>query len=657
MLFQIKEIVLWPRNKTLEPRRVPHKPDMVNVITGASRTGKSAIIPIIDYCLGSGKCRIPVKTIRDYCEWFGIVVQTDSGEILFARREPGAQRTTNEMFTLCDAHVDIPMTIDAKNTTASAIKSQLDELAGLTNLDFDVEKIGSGFKDRPSFRDLTPFIFQPQNIVANPEVLFYKIDTYEHQEKLRTIFPYVLNATNPEVMSKQHELAELKKVADRKERELKRIQDVSAEWMASIHARISEAKELGLIRGSIPLEASRDYLIDLLKKVVSAATDEIRITDDTISEAVDELIQLQAEESKISTEISRLRKRFSEMRVLKDTSIQYQEALHIQRDRLKISEWVSQNYDTDHKCPLCGETSVSAVSKIELLCNSLKAIENEAGLFATIPPAFDREFERVRSDIQICSEKLKGIQVRRNSLEDRSSEARDRQYNALKVSRFIGNVEESLKTYSRIGEDGDLVDEIQGLRARIHALEDELKAANVADRTRRALQIISANTIRQLPYLDCESPTYPVSLYINDLTIKISSPEREDYLWEVGSGSNWISYHIAITLGLQEFFLSLVHSPVPGLVIYDQPSQVYFPRRLADSEEDEEPTLRDEDREAVRKIFKVLASAVEQSHGRLQVLVLDHAGDDVWGDIASIHCAGRWRDGDKLVPQSWLPES
>lgn len=25
----------------------------VNVITGASRTGKSAIIPIIDYCLGA----------------------------------------------------------------------------------------------------------------------------------------------------------------------------------------------------------------------------------------------------------------------------------------------------------------------------------------------------------------------------------------------------------------------------------------------------------------------------------------------------------------------------------------------------------------------------------------------------------------------------
>ena len=34
---------------------------------GASKTGKSAVIPIIDYCLASGKCSIPVGTIRRAC--------------------------------------------------------------------------------------------------------------------------------------------------------------------------------------------------------------------------------------------------------------------------------------------------------------------------------------------------------------------------------------------------------------------------------------------------------------------------------------------------------------------------------------------------------------------------------------------------------------
>ena len=76
MYLQIREIVLWPRDTNFEPRRLQFQLGKVNVISGASRTGKSAVIPIIDYCLGAGTCSIPVKTIRKYCEWFGVVVAT-----------------------------------------------------------------------------------------------------------------------------------------------------------------------------------------------------------------------------------------------------------------------------------------------------------------------------------------------------------------------------------------------------------------------------------------------------------------------------------------------------------------------------------------------------------------------------------------------------
>ncbi len=57
----------------------------------------------------------------------------------------------------------------------------LNRLAGLTNLDFEPEA-ESNFKSRPSFRDLMAFTFQPQNNVANPDVMFFKADTTEHRE-------------------------------------------------------------------------------------------------------------------------------------------------------------------------------------------------------------------------------------------------------------------------------------------------------------------------------------------------------------------------------------------------------------------------------------------------------------------------------------------
>jgi hypothetical protein len=130
---------------------------------------------------------------------------------------------------------------------------------------------------------------------------------------------------------------------------------------------------------------------------------------------------------------------------------------------------------------------------------------------------------------------------------------------------------------------------------------------------------------------------------------------RDDFLWEIGSGSNWLSYHVAVTLGLQEYFLRLNDCPVPGFVVYDQPSQVYFPRRLAERAGDrtEEPPWRDQDVEAVRKILNGMASAITQTNNALQVIVLDHAAESVWGDLPLVHPVEDWRDGRALIPPEW----
>ncbi|WP_324664243.1 DUF3732 domain-containing protein [Dehalococcoides mccartyi] len=656
MYFQIKEIILWPKNKAFEPRRLSFELGKVNVITGTSKTGKSAIIPIIDYCLGADKCRIPVKTIRNSCEWFGVVVQTSSGQKLFARREPGSQQATGDMFISDAMNVVIPRQIESKNANVEGVKKSLDELAGLTALDFDEGDTGSGFKKRPSFRDLGAFIYQPQNIVANPDVLFFKTETYEHREKLRTIFPYVLNAITSEQLAKRHELADLKKELRRKENELTNVRQVSERWISEIKASVSEAKELGFIEQTIKPEASRDELVDLLTQVVHSATDKVRVTKETVSEAVEELVALQTEESAASMGLSLLRKRLTEMSALKESTIHYKDALQTQRDRLKVSEWVRSAHDRDHNCPLCGNQLTKATSNLEAIEKALKGIEEEAGQFGTIPAAFDREFERVRGEISLLTEKLRGIQIRRDALERRSDEAKSRQYDSLKASRFVGNLEQSLQTYSQVGTDGELEEEVHELSDRVSVLEKQISEAEIDAKTKRALNAVNFNAGKFLPGMDVERPNDPLSLSIDDLTIRIVGVDREDYLWEIGSGSNWLSYHIALTLGLQQYFLNLSRSPVPSFVAYDQPSQVYFPKKLAMREDEPtiDPEWKDEDIDAVRKVFNVFSSAVQANKGNLQIIVLDHASENVWGGIDNVHCVEEWRNGIKLVPINWL---
>ncbi|MBP0590416.1 DUF3732 domain-containing protein [Paraburkholderia sp. LEh10] len=660
MYFQIRGIVLWPRNGDFQPRTLKFELGKVNVISGASRTGKSAVIPIIDYCLGSSTCSIPVNTIRKYCEWFGVVIATAQGEKLLARKEPGTQRSTDEMFLLeADKISKIPNRI-ARNTNATAVKRLLDDLANLSNLDFAGGEESSGFDGRPAFRDLAAFTFQPQNVVANPDVLFFKTNTYEHREKLRKIFPYVLGAITPALMAKQFELNRTRQLLRRKERELKDAQDVSAQWLADLKSKFSEAQELGLLP-RLEEEVSRDQMIELLDEVITRTDVTLAVSTETISDALRELSSLESEEREVSRELTTLRHRLEEMNRMRVGVQQYEAALSVQRGRLQLSSWLMSHASDESDCPMCGSSTDSAKQKLQVLSQRLEEVETAAGADKDkeVPAAFDRELQRVTTDVGNATERLRAVQIRKRALTGRSKEASEQQFSAKRTERFIGNLESSLDLHRKLGGDSELVEEVRTLKEAVSALEGELREQDVEARKRRALRTINANAGKLLPHLDIENPNDPISLETNDLTIKVLGSERDDYLSEIGSGSNWLSYHLAVLLSLHQFYLGQKHSPVPAFLVLDQPSQVYFPKHVAsrDVEVEDDPKIRDEDVDAVRKAFEVMGSVVEGEKGKLQLIVLDHASSEVWGGIDGVVGLPEWRDGTKLVPMEWLSEA
>lgn len=660
MYFQIRGIVLWPRNGNFEPRTLKFELGKVNVISGASRTGKSAVIPIIDYCLGSSTCSIPVNTIRKYCEWFGVVVATAQGEKLLARKEPGAQRSTDEMFLLEAEKISkIPNRL-TKNTNATAIKRLLDDLANLSNLDFSGGEEASGFDGRPAFRDLAAFTFQPQNVVANPDVLFFKTNTYEHREKLRKIFPYVLGAVTPALMAKQFELNRTRQILRRKEKELKDAQEVSARWLADLRSKFSEAQEFGLIP-KLEEDISREQMIELLEEVITRTDLTLAVSTTTISDALRELNSLEGEEREVSRELTTLRHRLEEMNRMRVGVEQYEAALSVQRGRLQLSSWLVSHASDESDCPMCGSHTDSAKRKLQVLAQRLEEVETAAGADKDreVPAAFDRELQRVTTDVGNATERLRAVQIRKRALTGRSKEASEQQFSAKRTERFIGNLESSLDLHRKLGNDSELVEEVRALKEAVQALEEELRGQDVEARKRRALRTINTNAGKLLPHLDIENPNDPISLETNDLTIKVLGSERDDYLSEIGSGSNWLSYHLAVLLSLHQFYLSQKHSPVPAFLVLDQPSQVYFPKHMVSMnvENEDDPKVRDEDVDAVRKAFEVMGRVVLGEEGRLQLIVLDHASREVWGGIDGVVGLPEWRDGTKLVPMEWLADA
>lgn len=656
MNLQLKSIILWPRNEKLEPRVLSFAPGKLNVITGASKTGKSAVIPIIDYCLGSERCAVPVTTIRDACSWFGVVMATAEGEKLLARREPGGQQSTGEMFLLESKTVEIPRSAPEKNTNVDAVKRMLDKLAGLSNLGFDPSELGGGFRGRPGFRDLLAFAFQPQNIVANPDVLFFKADTIEHKEKLRTIFPYVLGAVTPDVLATRWEIEQVLRELRRKERELEAQRSASARWKAELRNWVSEARDLGLLAAdaAAPSRPDRELVLSL-EGIVSKTSADSHVSDSALDAAAAEAAALDKEEGEVSLQLAEVKARLDNMTRLQSTVADYSGALKKQRDRLELSRWLRELAEKEKvECPVCGGAFEHAESELEALCDALANVEATARQLDPVPAAFDRELVQVRAQVRRHADSMNGVRARKQAIEARSKRMQDERWRRAAVDRFLGRMEQALPLLKATDGDPSLAAEVGELKARLEQLRASVSDNAARERQKAALARISATMARILPGLDSERPKDPAELNVDDLTIRVVGVSgRPDFLWEIGSGANWLSYHVAAMVGLHELFLSQKGNPVPSFLVFDQPSQVYFPRTLAkEAKQGDDPTLGDEDVAAVRKVFVTLAEASQSMPG-LQILVLDHAGKQVWGDV-DVNLVEEWRDGRALVPRAWL---
>ena len=640
----------------MPPRVIPFLPDKINVITGESGTGKSSLIAIVDYCLGSGKCAIPVGRIRNTTEWFGLHVKLANTEMIVARRNPGDQQTTTDLYWVEGLNLEVENRIK-KNGRVDDLKSRLDQAAQLPHLELSGDE-SIGYGSRPSFRDMAAFNFQPQHIVANPYTLFFKADTTEHREKLRAIFPLVLGAVNASTLAKQRELKDITKEHDKLQRELDARLGAAKAWEAEIESYYLQAKALGLLPNAPNPDAT--WNLDRFVLELQPVPDNVKnfdipeIKEGTGEEAVAQLTEILGKEDHLARQIGGVRQRLSKLDQLSASVGEYGSTLSDQKDRMLGVGWLEKNLQATHKCPVCSavnEDGNENLGELKKLAHELSVLTNSV---AQAPAKLDQELADLRKELRALEQDISKTRKKRQFLESQSQELSAQRQRVRQVYLFVGRVQQALENLSASKNVGDLKERVEKLFMRIQGLKNDLDQQAQRGREKAAINSVSSRIHDYARDLQLEHATENVRLNTRELSLQFTPLSgRKDFLWEVGSGQNWVGYHVSCLLALHEHFIALSSSPVPRFLVIDQPSQVYFPEAWPTL--DDTPEGKSADIEGVQRIFSALSKFLETLPEPFQIIVSEHAGEITWQGLSNIHVVANWREGqdDFLIPKEW----
>jgi hypothetical protein len=644
MKAKIARVILWPKKEGVSPshRIVDFAMRGVEVVTGGSQRGKSALIPIIDYCLGSEECRIPIGRIRDAVGWFGTELHFEGKyRLLLCRRNPEGQEGTDEM------RIAEGMQIAAAALPTTPI-SRREVINGL-NLRAGLPEIGmSPDSDAPSFRDMVAFNFQPQHIVANPTTLFYLSD-FHKAERIEEVFPLVLGAETLPMIELKHK-ARLRR--DEREKEQAKLNVALAGsriWLPRLKAHFLKFQQLGYIPSTYELEDS--WTVATLVSHLKPVPNQIALARPSTPKGggrklAKRISDLRRQAEHLEQEVQSLQRRMEKVEGFKALTDDYRTALQNQRDRLQPTHWFSQRLKSERACPFCGNENGKVKKQIADLVAASQHVEQSLVTVDRTPTVVSEELLELEREEQARQTELEEVMELLERLVSEKEEFRSEQKSLEERREAGGELRAILETVETADESGKLNQRIVDLTKEIEALEQQIDHEEIRANLRARLGEIASRIAHYANIIGVEHSGRHPRLDPKRLTVKFSGAHgRDDFLWEIGSAANWMGYHVAALLALHEVLRALpTPSPVPQFIIFDQPSQPYFP----------EKGLKSEDLRRVRRIFEALSDFCTRTESGVQVIVIEHAGEGAWQGIKHVHKKHEWRDeGKALIPDSW----
>lgn len=646
--WNIKKLLLYSHNE--EMKELEFNLEDVTIITGESRTGKSAIPEIIDYVMGASECHIP-SFAKACLSWVGLLWVKGDTEFSIFRRIPNiGKKSSEDVYFEIGKNIIIPSKSSAlsKKTNLEGGLSQFERLLGIG--DARTESFKTSFESkRISVRNIMPYILQDDDVIISKNTLLRGANDERKQSILESL-PYFLGIVDEDTLGKELELKKITRQISRIEKKVKADETIIYGGPSKALSLIQEAIQLGLINNDEELEKlSSDELITKLTEITK--------WDITASSSVNEDLlpnlyrKLSTEQTKAVEIKNKLRKTKQQIVVVEE----FDGTVNQQKRKLEVINLFKEPHDPI-TCPLCRNELTSPSKPVSIINNLVTKVQSDLKGIEKDRPRLDNHINDLKTKLEIKELEIEHIKEEIATLIKENEQIENNLDIFQRRFRTIGRISLFLESKEALDSDKQPNDQksLEELYYRLEQLEEQVNfesKVSKLENAERRISSIATTILSTLPfeerYKDC-----PVYINLKTLDVGVSLPTHSESMRDVGSDENYLSLHVSLMLALQRHFANL-ERPVPGVLLLDQLSRPYFPPDKEPNEvEIDDEINEDSERSSLLKYFETLFNEVDRKES-LQIIIIEHAyfkNHDRYKSSVKY----RWKKNESgLIPKNW----
>lgn len=616
MNFYISKIKLWFRNET-EPRTLEFYNDKVNVITGASSTGKSSILKIIDYCLLQDRCNIVQDVINSSVSWYGMLFYKDDKPYTIIRKAP--MREMPEMVTIFRENEYLP-----DNTPQADDNDQRSKVLPKFNELFNVPiKMKLDSKIKLNFRHYLLFNYLTEDIIATEntyqDVRFFR--NREFDRILDDIFKITIGVNEAAIRELESQMEKAKRDTANK----KRVQQIEFDKVEAYKKKreniMQELVNLDLYDAS-DLVGTPDEWIQIMNAVVENY--KIQFRD----------VRKENKRRELEEELGKLHESYGYFTSLEKECKIYTSRLTKQKDSLEPIEFIENHMP-----------EVFHYYETSLLMGKLKEAWTNLRENYTPEVKLPDNFEKRKHDLY---KEIESKTAELNRLNPMQPERQSMQW-IRSVILLAEMIEKELKVVPTIKIKEENIIQLTEKETIINEYLTRLKARN-----ENALGDLNDHIKKYFKYQDGLSDSYSdctPSYSMDQHTLMLDRQGWEYPIANVGSKSNYMFLHLCYFFGLHDLLKSNENEQVLPFLFIDQPSIPYYADRKDDTE-----TLEGDDESKLLSAFKLIDKFMNEmtnGNGHFQIIMIEHASTRYWEEnnkLETFATRGQFSKINGLIP-------